>query len=250
MKTTNHMKKVNYGSLFIILLMLNACKKDPVTKPVNFTATTYQNLAPYSILGLPDNLLKDTIPDSMISFINNILPDGKNEVIAHPEWFTTSAIADIPITQPSEVYLTFVSGDAENSNAVAYYTYPTNQVPASAKDIKLITYLFPNAGKLTALNAGDKEDLGKFDVGTTIGLVLMANAWDTTNHTLNNNAVHFCSTDALNPEVNPNLKRHAVLINYAPENKLIIGFEDTNRTDPYCDNDFNDVVLYWTIKPS
>ncbi|HEY5462418.1 MAG TPA: DUF4114 domain-containing protein [Hanamia sp.] len=245
------MKTINYCSLFIILLILNACKKDdPVTKPVNFTATTYQSLAPYSTLGLPNNLLKDTISDSMISFINNILPDGKNEVNAHPEWFTTSAIADIPITQPSEVYLTFVSGNANNANSVAYYTYPTNQVPASATDIKLITYLFPNAGHLTPLSPGDKEDLGKFDVGTTIGLVLMANAWDTTNHTLNNNAVHFCSTDALNPEVNPDLKRHAVLINYAPENKLIIGFEDTNRTLPQCDNDFNDVVLYWTITPS
>ena len=245
------MKTRNYKYFFIVILLLNACQKDnAVTKPVQFTSTTYQNLAPYNALGLPDNLLKDTISDSMISFINNLLPQGKNEVNAHPEWFTSTAIADITITEPSEVYLTFVSGNAGYLNSVAYYTYPTNQVPASAKDIKLITYLFPSAGNLTPLSPGDKEDLGKFDVGTTIGLVLMANAWDTTKHTMNNNAVHFCSTDALNPEVAPNLKRHAVLINYAPGNKLLIGFEDTNRTDPYCDNDFNDVLLYWTVRPS
>lgn len=244
------MKTRNYSVIFFILLLLNSCKKDDLaTKPVQFTSTTYQDLAPYSALGLPDNLLKDTISDSMLSFINNILPDGKNETIAHPEWFTSSAIADIKITQPSKVYLTFVSGNAANSNSVAFYTYPSNQIPASASDIKLITYVYPNAGRLTPLSPGDKADLGKFDIGTTIGLVLMQNAWDTTTHTLNNNAVHFCTTDALNPEVNPDLKRHAVLINYAPENKLIIGFEDRNRTDPTCDNDFNDVVLYFTVTP-
>lgn len=244
------MKTTNYKFIFIIILLINSCKKDPVTQPVNFTSTTYQDLAPYSALGLPENLLKDTISDSMLSFIDDILPDGKNEAIAHPEWFTSAAIADIKITQPSEVYLTFVSGNAANSNSIAFYTYPTNQIPASASDIKLITYVYPNAGRLTPLSPGDKSDLGKFDVGTTIGLVLMQNAWDTTTHTLNNNAVHFCTTDALNPEVNPDLKRHAVLINYAPENKLIIGFEDTNRTSPLCDNDFNDVVLYFTVTPS
>ena len=244
------MKTRNCAYFFIILLLLSACKKDAVTKPVQFTSTSYQNLEPYNSLGKPNNLLKDTISDSIISFINNLLPDGKNEVNAHPEWFTSNATPDITITQPSDVFLTFVSGNAGNSNSMAFYIYPTNQPPASAKDIKSITYIFPNAGRLTPLKAGDKIGIGHFSAGTSIGLVLMANAWDTTNHTLNNNAVHFCSTDVLNPEVNPNLKRHAVLINYAPENKIIIGFEDSDRTSSSCDNDFNDVVLYWTVQPS
>ena len=244
------MKTRNYVYLCSIVILFSACQKDKaVTKPVKFTSTTYQNLVPYNTLGLPDNLLKDTISNSMLTFINNFLPDRKNEAVAHPELFTSATIADVIITQPSDVLLTFVSGSAGNSNSVAYYTYPTNQPPASAKDIKLITYVFPNAGYLTPLNPGAKADLGKFDVGTSIGLVLMQNAWDTTSHTLNNNAVHFCTTDVLNPEVNPDLKRHAILINYTPENKSIIGFEDTNRTSTSCDNDFNDVVLYWTVKP-
>jgi len=44
------------------------------------------------------------------------------------------------------------------------------------------------------------------------------------------------------------LKKHAVLISYAPENKILIGFEDTDRTNSQCDNDFNDVVVYATVK--
>ena len=244
------MKTRSYAYLCVIIFLFSACKKNnPVTKTVQFTSTTYQNLSPFNTLGLPDNLLKDPISNSMLTFINNFLPDGKNESIAHPELFTSTTIADIIITQATDVYLTFVSGNAGNSNSIAYYTYPTNQPPSSSQDIKLITYVFPNAGHLTPLRPGDMEDLGKFDAGTSIGLVLMQNGWDTTTHILNNKAVHFCTTDILNPEVNPDLKRHAILINYTPENKSIIGFEDTNRTSASCDNDFNDVVLYWTAKP-
>ena len=84
-------------------------------------------------------------------------------------------------------------------------------------------------------------------MGTSIGFVLMQNAWDTAISQLNNDAVHFCSNDALNPEVDPNLKKHAVLINYPAENKVLIGFEDRDRTNPLCDNDFNDGVIYCTV---
>ncbi len=75
----------------------------------------------------------------------------------------------------------------------------------------------------------------------------MQDAWDTTHATLNNDAVHFCTNDVLNPEVDPTKKKHAVIINYTAENKVLIGFEDWDRTVPDCDNDFNDVMIYCTI---
>lgn len=243
------MKKNKYLPLWITLILLSACQKDPLTRPVEFNSTVYQNLSNFNSLGKPDNLLKDTISPAMLTYIDNFLPDGKNLSITHPELFTSNASPDIVLTQKSDVYLTFVSGNAGNCNSVAFYNFPSNQPPINAGDIKLITYVFPNAGRLTPLMSGDKMKIGTFDAGTSLGIVLMQNAWDTTNHKMNNNAVHFCSTDALNPEVAANLKRHAVLIHYAPENKQIIGFEDRDRTLRDCDNDFNDVVLYWTVKP-
>lgn len=243
------MKSKNYLLLFITILAFNACKKDPVTKPVKFTTTKYDNLGTFDPYGTPQNMMKDTIPSEMLSFIQTTLPDGKNLTLSHPEYFNNPAIADITIAKPSNVYITFVSGFSANSNSLAFYTYPTSQPPTSAKDIPLITYIFPNAGRLSGLVPGDKVLLGKFDVGTSIGFVLMENAWDTTKRTLNNNAVHFCSNDALNPEVDPKLKKHAVLINYSQDNKVLIGFEDRDRTRADCDNDFNDVVVYCTVVP-
>lgn len=243
------MKPKNYLFLFIALLALNACRKDPASKPVKFTETKYDNLGSYNSTGTPLNMMKDNISSDMLQFISNTLPDGKNLTLSHPELFNNPAIGDITVAKTSDVYVTFVSGYSAFSNSLAFYTYPTNTPPASAKDIQLITYIFPNAGRLTGLVPGDKMSLGTFQPGTSIGFVLMENAWDTTKKTLDNNAVHFCSNDVLNPEVDPKLKKHAVLINYAPENKILVGFEDTDRTKPECDNDFNDVIFYCTVMP-
>jgi hypothetical protein len=238
--------------LVISLLILSACKKDPpaVTKPVEFKETTYKSLGTYDTSGVPNYLLpKDTISPAMISYIKTNLPEKTDLRTTNPDLLTTKAIADIAITQPSDVLITFVSQRTSITNAIAFYTYPTTTPPASAKDIREITYVFPNAGMNTKLQAGDKVKIGRFNAGTSVGFVLLRDGWDATSKTLNNQAVHFCSNDVLNPEVDPNLKKHAVLINYTAENKVLIGFENTDRTSPICDHDFNDVVIYATVTP-
>ncbi|MEO8819818.1 MAG: DUF4114 domain-containing protein [Ginsengibacter sp.] len=241
------MKTRNYFHLAIAILLFSACGKDPVTRPVKFTSTTYETLSTYNTQGKPDNLLKDTLSPALLNFIDTLLPNGVNLPNRHPELFKNPAIGDITITQPSTVYITFVSQGGANNNAIAFYTYPTSQPPTSSKDIKTITYFFPSAGHLTPLVAGDKVNIGNFSAGTSIGFVLMEDAWQPSKSSLNNDAVHFCTNDALNPEVDPNLKKHAVLIYYAPQKIVLIGFEDFNRTSPDCDNDFNDAVIYATV---
>ena len=239
------MKTKNYLVLLIILLMVNACKKH-ASNP----GTSYQTLGTYDSSGKPDNLLKDPISPSLLSFIDSTLPNHIDLRIKHPEFFSNPTSADIIITQPSDVYTTFVSGVSGLSNSIAFYTYPTNKPPTSATDIKLITYVFPHTGGVfSPLHPGDKMKIGRFDVGTSVGFVLLQSAWNLNSHTLDNNTVHFFTTDALNPEMDPNLKKHVVLINYDPEKKVLICFKDTDRSTPQCDNDFNDVVIYFTIAP-
>ena len=244
------MKTQKYTPLFFILLIFFACKKEtPVTRVVKFNKTTYQTLGTFNSLGKPDYLLpKDSISSSLLAFIGNTL-DGRDLRTTNPDLLASTASADITITQPSDVFVTFVSQGGGYTNSIAFYTYPTNQPPASADDIKVITYIFPNSGNLTPLEAGDKVKIGRFDVGTSIGFVLLQKAWNITTQALDNDVVHFCSNDLLNPEVDPSLKKHAVLINYPAENKILIGFEDLDRTKSLCDNDFNDVVFYCTITP-
>lgn len=237
--------------LLIIVLFLGSCKKEkaPVTIPVHFTSTTYKTLGTFDAFGTPTYLVspKDVISDNMQSFIKSTLVEKSDLRISHPELLSSSAIADITVTKSSDVFVTYVSQITKSNNALAFYTYPTNNPPKSAKDIETITYIYPNIGVETKIKAGDKVKIGKFDPGTSIGFVLLRDAWNGTNSTLTNDVIHFCSNDVLNPEVDPNLKRHAVLANYAPENKVLIGFENTDRTVETCDHDFNDVVIYITV---
>ena len=109
--------------LFIfILLILVGCKKDsPVTRVVKFTSTTYQTLGTYDSLGKPDYLLtKDSISSTLLSFIRNTLPEGKDLRNSHPELLASSAIGDITITQPSDVFVTFVSQTGGYTNSMAF----------------------------------------------------------------------------------------------------------------------------------
>ncbi|MGI4021120.1 MAG: DUF4114 domain-containing protein [Janthinobacterium lividum] len=248
------MKKLS--PFLIALLMVGACKKSqtlPTTVPVEFTSTTYQTLGNYDDAGKPLYLAtSDVISSTLLSYISTTLPDGKDLRKTNPELFTTKAIADITMTQKSDVSITYVSTGPGTgyTDAIAFYTYPTNNPPASATDIKTITYIFPNAGNASALQPGNKVKIGTFNVGTSIGFVLLQNAWSGVTKTINTNVPHFCSNDVLNPEVNPLLRKHAVLINYTPESKVLIGFEDTDRTISSTDHDFNDVVIYASVTPS
>lgn len=241
------MNTKNYLYLFAaILLSASSCKK-PAKDHADFASTTYDLLSAYDSSGTPVNMLKDTISSNLLSFINSTFPDGKNLTLSHPELFTTTANNDIVITQHSDVYVTFLIGLTDGRNALGFYSYPTNVPPASLNDITKITYIFPITGLMTALKAGDKMKLGTFEAGTSIGIVLMVNAWDPSSKQLNNNSIRFSTDDFLNPEVDPQIRKHTVSIYYSPEKKTIVGFEDQNRSNPSCPNDFNDVVFYPTV---
>lgn len=237
--------------LFIVLFIAFGCQKDVVTKPVEFKETTYENLGTFDSNGVPDYLVtpRDVVTTEMQDYIKNTLVEKEDLRKTHPELLSTTAIADLAITQTSDVFITYVSQITTSTNALAYYTYPKNSPPASAKDIKKIIYIFPSVGTGTKLKAGDKVKIGRFEPGTSIGFVLLKNAWNANTSTLDNKAVHFASNDVLNPEVDPALKKHAVLIDYPSESKVLIGFENTDRTSSKCDHDFNDVVIYATVKP-
>ncbi|MDB5279326.1 MAG: hypothetical protein JWR61_4281 [Ferruginibacter sp.] len=244
------LKLLKLTSLQVCLLIIVSCKKEAVTIPVTFTSTTYKPLGGYDSDGKPDYLVaSDTISSTLRTYITNLLPESKDLRNLHPELLNANSIADIPIHTSADVYITYVSNGTGYTNTFGFYTYTTGQSPASAKDIKNITYIFPNAGIYTTLQPGAKVHLGRFDAGISLGFVILQNGWNRNTHTIDSSAVHFCSNDILNPEVAPSLKKHAVLINYPEENKVLIGFEDIDRTSSLCDNDFNDMMFYCTVVP-
>ncbi len=249
------MKTLDRLVLIVFCAGLISCRKhseappQPYT-PVPFTETKYNYIGGYNALGRPDYLLKpDSLSAALISFIESRLPEQQDISKSNPTFL--SGNSDIKVEKRSEIYITFVSEGAGQLNALGYYIYPSGSPPQKASDLKEIKYLFPNASLSGwgggGLIPGDKIKMGNFDAGTSIGFVLIARGWNSVTQKVDSKGHHFCSNEILNPENDPALKKHTVLINFSKEGKIFIGFEDTMRTDPSCDHDFNDLVIYATV---
>ena len=241
--------------LILLSLAFTACKKGPVnggSTPKLFTATQYSYLGTYDSQGRPNYLVaQDIISPALLEFVKLKLPETSNVNKNHPELLKN---ADLPITTKSDVFITFVNEGTAYTNAVGYYLYRTGSSPTKPADIEKIVYMFPHASKVGsggALKPGDKIKIGSvaIEAGTSIGFVLLAKGWDAAGQIVNNKVAHFCSNKALNPENLDEFKAHTVLFDYPLENKVMIGFEDIDRTSARCDNDFNDVVMYATVIP-
>ncbi|NCD70305.1 LruC domain-containing protein [Mucilaginibacter agri] len=198
----------------------------------------------------------DVIDASLLSYVNASLPEGTPLTTTHPSYLATTAVNTINVTATSDVWVTFVSEGAGYQNTLAYYTYSTANPPTLSSGgtllggIDKVTYIFPNAsssGSGGGLISGDKVKLGTFSAGTSIGFVLLQNAW--TGSGVSTTGTKFYSQDSFNPENTAALRKHSVML-YDDVHKLyLLGFEDTNRQTGGSDNDFNDLVVYATANP-
>ena len=94
--------------------------------------------------------------------------------------------------------------------------------------------------------SGNKVHIGTFGPGSTIGWVLIANGYNGT--TITNGLGMLYSNTNLNPETNPSLKKHSILLNDLGRGKFLLSFEDQRR-DGTTDNDFNDAIFYVKADP-
>lgn len=214
--------------------------------------TTYTYLSPFDASGKPTTLApSDIISSELLSFVNASLPERKPVPTFHPDYLTNSSETNINITRTADVWITFVSEGAGNTNSLGFYTYPSNTPPSTAAELDSIKIVLPNAslsGSGGSLKSGEKVLLGRFPPGISIGFVLFQSGWSTTNRTVNTGVKKYYSDDALNAEA-AGFKRHVVLL-YDDKNKLFLhGIEDLQRDNGSSDQDFNDLVFYATSNP-
>ncbi|MEC7755390.1 MAG: LruC domain-containing protein [Bacteroidota bacterium] len=202
--------------------------------------------------GVPKNLEKkrDKISTDLLDIINSSLPEGQPVPDYHPTYLADGRKTTLDIVETADVWLTFVHEGAGWRNAIGFYTYPTSNPPSTLDDIDVINVAFPNLsyfGSGGKLRSGDKINLGRFEPGTSIGLVLLADGWNGWNSESYDYLV-FADKD-LNPESDPALRQHNVLL-WDEENELfLLGFEDVNREYLWCDQDFNDAIMFVTSNP-
>lgn len=211
---------------------------------VNTSAYPFKLGRPAYLETTPDN-----IDASLLSYVNASLPEGSPLPNTHPEYLTTSAVPNLNITATSDVWITFVAEGAGYMNSLAFYTYKTGSAPNSPSDIANATLIFPNAsayGSGGGLRSGDKVKIGRFSAGTSIGFVLIQNAWNGSGVLTGN--TKFYSDYKLNPETNVANKKHTVTLWDDVHKLFLIGFEDINRENG-SDSDFNDLVIYASSNP-
>ncbi|TDQ11993.1 LruC domain-containing protein [Pedobacter metabolipauper] len=207
----------------------------------------------YDALGRPKNLEPvDNIDFSeLMKQINHALPERQ---AVKEKYIATQVPSDLRIEKLADVWITFVHEGADYRNSFAYYTYPTAQKPTKPEDINDIHLIFPNASLKGAVGEGnmlqgDKVKIGRFPAGTSIGFVLLQDAYRGSG-VINYGATKFFSTEGLNPETDNRLKRHNVVLNNVAQKTFLIGFEDINRMpNQGSDQDFNDLVVYAQSNP-
>ena len=215
---------------------------------------TFNYIGSYNRQGVPSYLEpeRDMISETLLQYINASLPESQPVPEYKPSYLADGKKTTLDIVDEADVWVTFVHEGAGFKNAIGFYTYQTGTPPQRIEDISQVNVVFPNlsfAGSGGGLYSGDKVNIGRFQPGTSIGLVLLADGWDGAD---SEDYYHMVYADRnLNPETDPSLQQHNVLL-WDDENDLfLIGFEDILRDNrPFqCDNDFNDAILLVTSNP-
>lgn len=188
-------------------------------------------------IGKPNNLIwaRGEYSSDFFQRISNALPERQlNEA-----FITDDQGSTIHLVEDAEVFVTFIHEGAGYRNAFGFFTFDRENPPQSREEIQE-TIVFPNLSYPHMTN-GHRLSLGEFPAGTSIGFFIAANGfwWDTGVKPFATN--YYYSLQGLNPEANPELRQHTVLLYDEEVSEVIIGFEDLPRT--WGDNDFNDAIF-------
>jgi hypothetical protein len=228
--------------IFIVALLLS----------VTGLSQNYQYLGTFSSDGTPDYLepVDDVITGDFLQMVNNALPESYPVPDFNPQYISSGYDTDILLEDPADVWVTFVAEGAGYKNVLGYYTYDTSIANHPAPTASDITIIFPNVSAQWSgggLIAGNKVHIGRFPAGTGIGWVLLANGYQNNQVTAGQWQVY--SNPDYNPENDPNIRQHNVLLNDPLNQRIVLGFEDIRRDYASCDQDFNDAIFYITANP-
>ncbi len=206
----------------------------------------------YDSQGVPGNLMpvNDPVSQQTMQDINTALPEYKNEVANHPGYFVPSVPNNIDILAPSEVYMTYITEGAGWMNSLGYFTFNTNQPPATAAQIDTIHLVFPNVsnnGSGGGLYPGNKVHLGHFGAGKSIGFVVVPHGWNGIGTYVGPGSDVWYSIPAFNT-TDPQMLKHLLLFNDPLRQQIMLSYEDMGKYQG-SDLDCNDGILYISVDP-
>jgi len=207
----------------------------------------------YDSQGVPNYLdpSNDVVDQSLLNDLNSTLPEYQPVPVYHPQFLASNAPCNLDLLEQCDVWITYITEGAGWQNAVGYFVFNTNNPPTSSSQIDTIKIIFPNLsnnGSGGGLYPGNRVYLGRYPAGKSLGWVIFANGWDGVHQVVTNGNYLLYSIPGLNPETDPNLQKHTLLLNDPNRLKFMFSFEDWRR-DQGSDQDFNDGILYVKATP-
>lgn len=187
--------------------------------------------------GKPDDLVwsYNEYDSDFFSRINNALPESTiNEA-----FLTDDKGSTVSLNQEAEVFVTFIHEGAGYKNSFGYFIFDPENPPKSPEEVNEII-VFPNLSYPHLAN-GHRLSLGVFPANTHIGFFIAANGFWYDTGVKPHAVPYYYSLQALNPESDPTVRQHLVMLYDEEVSEVILGFEDLAR--PWGDNDFNDAVF-------
>ncbi|MDD4604121.1 MAG: LruC domain-containing protein [Bacteroidales bacterium] len=205
----------------------------------------------YNNKGVPNYLepVNDPVDAVLLNDINAALPEYMSVPDYHPQYLANTVPNNLAMQELCDVWVTYITEGAQWRNSVGFFTFNTDSPPTSASAIDSIKIVFPNlsnSGSGGGLNPGNKVYIGRFPAGKSVGWVVFADGWNGSQVTDSRYRIY--SIPALNPEPNPALKKHTVLLRDPTRYSVLFAFEDWRR-DNGSDQDFNDGILYVKSNP-
>lgn len=207
----------------------------------------FSYMGSYTANGYPGYLFQvnDHSWESLLRNLNQTLPEGVSVPQTKPSFMESGKQSNLVLKEKTKVYVTFAGEGTDLTSALGYFIYDGSK-PVNLQH----RIIFPNAsspGSGGSLHSGDKVLLGEFPANTVIGWFLVPNGWDKKNKLVKDVQGIYYSVASFNTEPNSALNQHMVLLKDIQNEVIVLGFEDTPRSSPGCDNDFNDAVFYITL---
>jgi len=139
------------------------------------------SLCAFDNRGKPNCLVADQpICTKLLPELNAKLPINGNINSQNASYLTTGA-SEILLTEDTEIMLTFLEENTNQTHAIGYYAYPADCPPSKATDlVGLIAFPnFSKSGSDGSMMAGNTVKLlNSFKANTKIGFFLVPKGWD------------------------------------------------------------------------
>jgi len=236
------------------------------------TNTNTWVLGDFSNKGYPSYFVsRDVVGDDLKTSVAAALPEKTNQIKKNPDWFVDANSGCFKTIDKCEIWVTFLAEGAWWQNTLGYFYYPTNSAPASMSQISKDIIAFPNASTPYGSQTGDSGDgsmvqgdkiklkyynedtrlwTDTFPAGITISWSMYPAGYKNgigANKGIIPSWLPLYSLSTFNT----NKLQQNILLYDKVSDKIIIGFEDTERNAAGTagDQDFNDVLFYATANP-